>query len=300
MHGMEMGGFGGGHALVIGASTTGLVAAAALARHFARVTVIERDALPDTPEWRKGAPQSRHVHVLLSGGRNVMDHYLPGFTTGMVASGARLIDMADDIAWFHSGNWKLRFPSGVPLLCASKGFLEWSLRQRVRQMPNIAFRDGQGVKALRFAGRKAVGVTLDDDEAVDVDLVVDAGGRSSRTGAWLEAAGFGAPRITELPVDVGYSTRTFRPAAGPFDWQALLVHPRHPDPRCAVLLPIEGGRWQVTLVGWRGDHPTGRRRGLSAMDSRARHARLPSGDRCRGTSRAGAALAFSKQFAAPL
>ncbi len=257
MHGMEKGGYGGGHALVIGASTTGLVAAAALARHFGRVTVVERDTLPQAPEWRKGAPQSRHVHVLLSGGRNVMDHYLPGFTAGMVASGARLIDMAEDIAWFHSGNWKLRFPSGVPLLCSSKGFLEWGLRQRVVQIPNVAFRAGQGVKAISFTGGRAVGVKLDDDEQVDAELIVDAGGRSSRTGSWLDDAGFGEPRVTELPVDVGYSTRTFTPSAGPFDWQALLVHPKHPDTRCAVLLPIEGGRWQVTLVGWRGDHPPG-------------------------------------------
>ncbi len=53
-------------AIVIGASTTGLIAAAALSRHFAQVTVLERDTLPAEPEWRKGVPQSRHVHPVSS------------------------------------------------------------------------------------------------------------------------------------------------------------------------------------------------------------------------------------------
>jgi glycine/D-amino acid oxidase-like deaminating enzyme len=35
------------HAVVIGAGIAGLTAAAALAGHFERVTVLERDALPD-------------------------------------------------------------------------------------------------------------------------------------------------------------------------------------------------------------------------------------------------------------
>ena len=41
-----------GHAIVIGASVAGLVSARALADHFARVTVIERDRFPDGPEPR--------------------------------------------------------------------------------------------------------------------------------------------------------------------------------------------------------------------------------------------------------
>lgn len=257
MYGVQHGGLGGSHALVIGASTTGLVAAAVAARHFDRVTIVERDKLPDEPVWRKGAPQSRHVHVLLRGGRNVMDNYLPGFTTDMVARGAQLIDMAEDTAWYHSGGWKLRFPSGVTLLCASKGFLEWSLRQRVLALPNVSFRERAPVKTYQCSAGRIAGVILDDGAKIDAQLVVDASGRSSKTAQWLTELGFEPPRVTELPVDVGYASRTFEPPAVAQDWRALFVHPKHPDTRCAVLLPIEGGRWQVTLVGWRGDHPPG-------------------------------------------
>jgi len=42
-------------AVVIGAGTTGLLAAAALSRHFAQVTVLERDELPRSSSWRKGS-----------------------------------------------------------------------------------------------------------------------------------------------------------------------------------------------------------------------------------------------------
>lgn len=255
MHEIQHGGFGGTHAVVMGASTTGLVTAAAVARHFRNVTIVERDTLPAEPIWRKGAPQSRHVHVLLRGGRNVMDYYLPGFTTDMIAQDAQLIDMADDTAWYHSGGWKLRFASGVTLLCSSKGFLEWNLRQRVLKIPNITVRDQCGATSLVVTDGKVAGLTLDDGSVLAADLVIDASGRSSRTSQWLASAGFNAPDATELAVDVGYASRTFAPQEAPPDWRALLVHPKHPDTRCAVLLPIEGNRWQVTLVGWRGDHP---------------------------------------------
>jgi hypothetical protein len=43
-----------GHAIVIGASMGGLLAARAVAEHYDRVTVIERDELPEAPEPRKG------------------------------------------------------------------------------------------------------------------------------------------------------------------------------------------------------------------------------------------------------
>src|SRR4051794_3956752 len=47
-------------AVVIGASMGGLLAARALADYYGEVTVVERDALPDGYEPRKGVPQGRH------------------------------------------------------------------------------------------------------------------------------------------------------------------------------------------------------------------------------------------------
>ena len=47
-----------GHVVVVGASVAGMAAAAALAGHAERVTVIDRDSLPDEPRARKGTPQA--------------------------------------------------------------------------------------------------------------------------------------------------------------------------------------------------------------------------------------------------
>jgi 2-polyprenyl-6-methoxyphenol hydroxylase-like FAD-dependent oxidoreductase len=57
-------------AVVVGAGMGGLAAAKALSAHFNQVTVLDRDALPSTPQPRQGTPQSRHPHaLLLSGGK---------------------------------------------------------------------------------------------------------------------------------------------------------------------------------------------------------------------------------------
>ena len=71
-------------AVVLGASLAGMLAAAALARHLDRVIIIERDHLPDGPEWRRGSPQSRHAHNLMMAGHQAMDRLLPGLQEELV------------------------------------------------------------------------------------------------------------------------------------------------------------------------------------------------------------------------
>lgn len=253
----RVGGLGGQHALVIGAGTTGLVAAAVAARHFAQVTVLERDQLPDTPVWRKGVPQGRHVHSLLKGGQNVLNHYFPGLTPDMVAHGAVEVDLGSDLVWHHAGGWKKRFHSGIRMQCQTKGYLEWYVRQRVGALPNVKILDACAVEGLVLRGARIAGARLAGGETLDADLVIDASGRSSMTPQHLEQLGLSKPAITELPVEIGYATQIFQPGPGACDWRGMMVHSRPPATRTAALMPIEGGRWIVTLVGWNGDLPGG-------------------------------------------
>src|SRR2546421_9013726 len=60
------------HALVIGASMAGLVAARILSDYFELVTVLERDQLPTHAEARKGVPQGRHVNLLMCRGADII------------------------------------------------------------------------------------------------------------------------------------------------------------------------------------------------------------------------------------
>src|SRR5262245_17574588 len=78
----------GRNAVVIGGSMAGLLAARALADNFDRVTILERDRLPTGPEARKGTPQARHIHVLLTAGRRAMEALLPGLMGELITAGA--------------------------------------------------------------------------------------------------------------------------------------------------------------------------------------------------------------------
>jgi len=273
-------GFGGGHALVVGGSIAGIVAAAALSPHFARVTLVERDRYPDAPDVRKGTPQARHVHVLLKHGETAIEALFPGLFAELAAEGGQRVDTARDARWHYFGDWKARFTSGIEMVSQSRALLEWKLRRRLAERANVSVIEGDVSGLASSAPGRIDGVRLrrreQESSAIETlgaDLVVDASGRGSRMPQWLADHGFGRPPETEVGVDVGYATRFYRRTNDARDWTALLCHPRPPDTRCGVLLPVEGGRWMLTLVGWYGDHPAGDEAGfLSFTASLATHA----------------------------
>jgi choline dehydrogenase-like flavoprotein len=76
------------HAIVIGGSMAGLLAARVLSEHFERVTILERDHLIDEVEPRKGVPQGRHVHTLLAGGAALLGAYFPDLFAALARDGA--------------------------------------------------------------------------------------------------------------------------------------------------------------------------------------------------------------------
>src|SRR5215204_4133155 len=94
------------HAVVIGASMAGLLAARAASGHFERVTLVERDALPAGAANRKGVPQGEHAHGLLASGYRILDEWFPGLMDELEAQGASRVDVVGDFLWFHYGGWK--------------------------------------------------------------------------------------------------------------------------------------------------------------------------------------------------
>src|SRR6202042_1287425 len=73
-------------AVVIGAGMGGLAAAKAVAPHFEKVIVFERDALPDAPAPRPGTPQARHTHGLLAGGHRALERLFPGIEPASIVA----------------------------------------------------------------------------------------------------------------------------------------------------------------------------------------------------------------------
>src|ERR1700739_4332616 len=91
----------GDHAVVLGASMGGLLAARVLADFYQTVTVIERDELSDDPVNRRGVPQGRHVHALLARGAQILEEFFPGFLDELVAAGAPAWD-AGELSQLHA------------------------------------------------------------------------------------------------------------------------------------------------------------------------------------------------------
>ncbi len=252
------------HAVVIGGSMAGLLAARALADHFDRVTVLERDRLPDGPDARKGTPQARHIHVLLTAGRQALERLFPGLMAELVAAGAADYDAINDFEWIAAAGRGVRFPSDIRLLGATRDLIEWGVRRRVFSDSRITVRQGVDVPGLRIdaTGKRVVGLTVNDRDAgtteeLDADLVLDAAGRGSRTPQWLAAAGYPTPRETTIDGFLGYSSRMVRPPANfSGDWKTLYIQCAPPArKRGGVIATVEGGQWIVTLVGGGKDYP---------------------------------------------
>jgi 2-polyprenyl-6-methoxyphenol hydroxylase-like FAD-dependent oxidoreductase len=117
------------HAVVIGASIAGLLAACAVSDHFDKVTILEREVLPPPGQGRKAVPQGRHLHALLPGGLAAIEHLLPGFQAELVAGGAVRCDSMQEIRFVASGHAMTRDAASATNILASRPYIEGHLRQ---------------------------------------------------------------------------------------------------------------------------------------------------------------------------
>ncbi len=252
----------GNHAVVIGGSIAGLMAARILSDHFAQVTILERDPVDAMPQARKGQPQVRHLHALLAGGLDVMTAYFPGFEQTLEAAGAQIGD-GEYLRWYGYGGYRMAGATGVPGVFASRPLIEWCVRQRVLALPNVTLRDEIGVEALQMTAdnRCVTGVQIvhrreeKRREVLSAELVVDASGRGSSMPKWLTELGCAAPEESTIKAGIGYATRLYarQPGNGPVT--GYYITPDAPDGlRGDGAFPIEGDRWIVTLAGYLGDH----------------------------------------------
>ncbi|MGH3313470.1 MAG: FAD-dependent oxidoreductase [Streptomyces sp.] len=248
----------GGHAVIIGGSIGGLVAARTLARRFESVTVLDRDTLPEGADNRKGVPQSPHAHALLISGRQKLEDLFPGLTDELIAGGAVPFDPGRDLLFHQMGALRTRFTSGQLGVSLTRAYLEHTIRRRVTALPNVEILDRTAVSGLFGVPGRVLGVELDDGRRLGASLVVDATGRSAgRTDRWLERLECPAPKTTTVKIDVGYTTRVMHRAGGELHDDALLylmsAVPPH-DKRAAAVFAVEGDRWMVTLGGWHRAH----------------------------------------------
>jgi hypothetical protein len=89
------------------------------------------------------------------------------------------------------------------------------------------------------------------------DLVVDAGGRTSKASRFLAQHIHAAPTDRVVNAFIGYATRIYRRSDSlPSGWKGIYLQASPPvTARDGVLLPVEGHRWILGLIGGVGDYP---------------------------------------------
>lgn len=243
------------HGVVIGASMAGLAAAAALSVSCDRVTVLDRDMLPDAPDVRKGVPQARHVHGLLASGTTALEDLLPGLTRELLRAGALTGDPLAELRWYLDGHLLKQAPSGLTGVLASRRLLEYTARTRVEGLRGVRIRDGFDVDGLTAEGGRVTGVR-GNGENVAADLVVDASGRGSRAPHWLTELGFPAPAVTKVRADANYLTRHFQYEEGMIGGAAgALMAPYPGHKKMGVMLRQENDTIVAGIGGILGQAP---------------------------------------------
>lgn len=259
---------GEGHAVVIGSSLAGLTAAAALARTMDRVTVIERDRLPDGPQWRRGVAQSRHAHNLMAAGHQGLERLFPGIERELIAGGMVRVRMPEDILLMAPGGWIPRFDTGLSMMTGTRDVIDSVVRERLRTDPKVTFLQehevvslqagpGSTVAGVRVRGRDgAAPAGWGAERFIAAAFTVDASGRKSRAPEWLAELGYEAPRETVVDARTAYATAVFAPPAGhAADWTCMLLMATPDNPRQGILNPIEDGKWMVSVSASGGQRP---------------------------------------------
>lgn len=254
----------GKHAIVVGAGMGGLSAAKALATNFEKVTVLERDALPDGPQARIGTPQARQIHVLLKGGLDALAEFFPGFEAELERAGAVRGRVGSEILVEVPGFDP--FPQrdlGFDTLCMTRPLVEFVARRLVQEQANITL--VSRCRVTRFLASSdqtsVAGVRYDEldggSKEMAADLVVDASSRGTLTLELLDQIGMPRPEETEIGVDLGYATATFEiPSATSRDWRALIHRATAQSGRGGFFFPIENNLWHVALNGIHGEAPS--------------------------------------------
>jgi 2-polyprenyl-6-methoxyphenol hydroxylase-like FAD-dependent oxidoreductase len=244
-------------AVVMGGSVAGLMAARVLADHTEEVIIVERDDPGTSTAPRPGVPQGGQVHALLPSGLAQLERWFPGFMDQAVAAGGRPM-LPSGLRRYIDGQPRASDAQQV-MLSASRPFIEAHIRKHVLALPNVKAIVGRAT-GVEFSGDAATGVRVEADGAETVeraDFVVDAMGRSSRLGDWLEQAGWQRPPMQRMTVDLNYASAVFHRDDEPEYTFVLNAYTPQVSSESAgaSVSQIEGDRWLVLVAGYAEHRP---------------------------------------------
>jgi len=230
------------HAVVVGAGIAGLLAARALSDHVAHVSILERSRVDDAVGAAPTAPGLWPACTLDPPTLALLEARLPGLGGDLLRAGAVPVARGGATTTTYR-----TFEQPSTLSLSERLLLDTVRRRLLHDYPNIAAHEGFHVERPlidrgRVAGVSAAGGT------VDADVVVDATGRGAHMLAGAIEDGIEPPTSTSVMIAMDYRTRVFARSA-----KAVAMTSTARDAhggRIALLAPIEGDRWAVTLGTW--------------------------------------------------
>jgi 2-polyprenyl-6-methoxyphenol hydroxylase-like FAD-dependent oxidoreductase len=197
-------------------------------------------------------------------GQMILEQQFPGLVNELLVGGAVTVNAGNEAEFFLFGRWRApRYRSAIVSIAGSRPLLETTIARRLAARSGVTLLQEREVVGLSVdqRGERATGVRLRQrgdgiESELAADLVVDASGRGSKAPQWLANLGYMPPRESVVNAFPGYTTRLYRRPAGRREWKTLNIIPTPPDsPRGGVIVPLEGDRWQVSLVGMGRDYP---------------------------------------------
>ncbi len=253
----------GERAIVVGGGVGGLSAARALSDSFRQVVILDRDGLPDHATPRRGVPQGRQPHGLLSGGLKALEQLFPGFGNELSLAGAVPIDGGFDMLYEIPGQdpWP-RMKFGRQTYAMSRPLIELALRRQVERLTNVKV---QGrCRVLNIIGESNTGAATGicyrtpkgNVEALQSDVIIDASGNGSLTLEFLKASGRRMPEETSIGVNMRYASALFDHADIRDNYKIAYTLPNAPEEsRGGLIVPAENESYQVVLIGRGEDIP---------------------------------------------
>ena len=172
--------------------------------------------------------------MLLLGGQRALEELFPSLDDDFMRAGGVALRVNQDI--------REELPDGRPIpqrdfghvcFALTRPRIEYVLRQRLAEQPNIIIQDGTRVVDLlaeplgrRIKAVRCEGVKDNRSQIVPADLVVDASGRGQLTLTYLKQTGLPFQQ-TAIDIDIEYSTAILDiPEDVSRDWKGLVTHNR--------------------------------------------------------------------------
>jgi 2-polyprenyl-6-methoxyphenol hydroxylase-like FAD-dependent oxidoreductase len=191
--------------IVVGGGMAGLATALLGARRGHQMVVVERGAPPPDGDaealanWeRPGVVQAPFAHAFKARSTRVLREEAPDVLEAMLAAGVGSTPVQTGPGFEDDASLEARRP-----------VYEGMLRRAVEVEPGVTVLH-DSVRGLVADGSRVRGVRMASTGEVHGDLVVDAGGRRSASGRWLQEVGLPAPHVEDFPADQHYFTRHYR------------------------------------------------------------------------------------------